>query len=136
MAEEMTIESLDVLEPKMWVNDEMKVIYINEAMEEKLQDKTSAESEAYEAAKAAHEGYVTWLRRMPMKVEYMKRFAEIKHDTYLIDLIARKEEILRNDNHQYEMSLFDAFKNMFFARYPQCRNVFKMLRWMNEHDAK
>lgn len=136
MSEEFRIEDIDVMQPKLMVSDDLKVIYINEAFEEKLQDPESEETKVYEQAKADHEGYVTRLRRMPITLEHMKRFANLKRDSYLIDLIARKEEVLKDDSQVYEIPLIDAFKGLFFARYPQCRNVFKMVRYMDEREAK
>ncbi len=134
MAETFDIKELDVMEPKMMVSDDLKVIYINEAFEEKLNAGSDEEKTAYEKMQADHPGYVTRLRRMQITLEQMKRFAQIKHDTYLIDLIARKEAVLRDDSRVYEIPLIDAFKGLFFARYPQCRNVFKMVRWMDERE--
>lgn len=134
MAETFDVKELDVMTPKLMVNDELKVIYINEAFEEKLNAASEAEKQCYDEAVAAHPGYVTRLRRMPITLEQMKRFAEIKHDTYLIDLIARKEAVLKDDSRVYEIPLIDAFKGLFFARYPQCRNVFRMVRWMDERE--
>lgn len=134
MADTFDIKELDVMEPKMMVSDDLKVIYINEAFEEKLNAGSDEEKAAYEKAQSDHPGYVTRLRRMQITLEQMKRFAQIKHDTYLIDLIARKEAVLRDDSRVYEIPLIDAFKGLFFARYPQCRNVFKMVRWMDERE--
>ena len=80
MAETFDDKELDVMEPKMMVNDDLKVIYINEAYEEKLNAGAEEEKAAYEKAQADHPGYVTRLRRMQITVEQMKRFAQIKHD--------------------------------------------------------
>ena len=134
MAETFDITKLDVMTPVLMVNDELKVIYINEAFEEKLKEDSEAEKQCYQQAQDAYPGYVTRLRRMPITLEQMKRFAQIKHDTYLIDLIARKEAVINDDSRVYEIPLIDAFKGLFFARYPQCRNVFKMVRWMDERE--
>lgn len=134
MAEIFDVKELDVMEPKMMVSDDLKVIYINEAFEEKLNAGAEEEKAAYEKTQADHPGYVTRLRRMQITIEQMKRFAQIKHDTYLIDLIERKEAVLRDDSRVYEIPLIDAFKGLFFARYPQCRNVYKMVRWMDERE--
>ena len=134
MAEIFDVKELDVMEPKMMVSDDLKVIYINEAFEEKLNAGAEEEKAAYEKTQADHPGYVTRLRRMQITIEQMKRFAQIKHDTYLIDLIERKEAVLRDDSRVYEILLIDAFKGLFFARYPQCRNVYKMVRWMDERE--
>ena len=136
MAEEFRIEDMDVMQPKLMINDELKVIYINEAFEEKLQDADSEESRIYEQAKGNYADYVTRLRHMPITLDHMKRFARIKNDTYLMDLIARKEAVINDDSQVYEIPLIDAFKGLFFARYPQCRNVFKMVRYMDEKEGK
>ncbi len=134
MADTFDIKELDVMTPKLMISDELKVIYINEAFEEKLTAGSEQEKQIYQEAQDTHPGYVTRLRRMQITLEQMKRFAKIKNDTYLIDLIARKEAVINDDSRVYEIPLIDAFKGLFFARYPQCRNVFKMVRWMDERE--
>lgn len=117
---------LEVMEPKMIIHDALKVIYINEAFEEALEDENSEEKKHYDAEKAAHPDYVTRLRRLPITIEFMKKYAELKKDSFMQDLIARKEPALRAEGELYEVSSFFAFKNMFLARYPECRNVYKV----------
>ena len=39
--QDMDLTELEVMEPKMMIHDELKVIYINEALEEALCDETS-----------------------------------------------------------------------------------------------
>ena len=39
--QEMDLTELEVMEPKMMIHDDLKVIYINEALEEALTDETS-----------------------------------------------------------------------------------------------
>ena len=130
------IKSLDVMNPLMYIHDELKVIYINEAFEEALENDDSPESKSYREAKQSHPGYDTRLRRMPVTVEFMRRYAGLRKDEYMLDLINRKEAVLREDDDTYEVSLLYAFKNMFLAKYPECRNVFKATRRMDEYEKK
>lgn len=130
------IKTLDVMYPQMYIHDELKVIYINEAFEEALEDPDSEESRVYQEAKDSHPGYGTRLRKMPMTVEFMRRYAGLRKDEYMLDLIDRKEAVLREDDDTYEVSLLYAFKNMFLAKYPECRNVFKATRRMDEYEKK
>ncbi len=136
MAEEMKVESLEVMEPKMLIHDELKVIYINEALEEAMENPESEEKKAYDEAKAAHPDYVTRLHRMPVTIEFMKYYAELKKDTFMQELIERKEPLLRAENETYEVSLYYAFKNMFLARYPECRNVYKVRKKIEAYEKK
>ena len=128
--------ALDVMETKMYIHDALKVIYINEAYEEALEDKSSRESAEYAQAKESHPDYVTRLRRLPVTVEFMKRYAGLRRDQYMIDLIDRKEPLLRQDDDNYEISLFFAFKNMFLAKYPECKNVYKAVKRMDEYEKR
>lgn len=127
---------LEVLEPKFYIHDELGVIYINEAMEEALANPDSEESRQYEELRENHQGYVTRLHRMPITIEFMKHYAQLKRDSYMQDLIARKEPVLTADNEQYEVSLFYAFKHMFMARYPECRNIYKVSKKIEEYEKK
>ena len=122
----MDLTELEVMEPKMMIHDELKVIYINEALEEALNDENSDEKKKYDAEKAAHPDYVTRLRRLPVTIEFMKKYAALKKDSFMQDLIERKEPALRAEGELYEVSSFFAFKNMFLARYPECRNIYKV----------
>ena len=124
--QDMDLTELEVMEPKMMVHDELKVIYINEALEEALNDENSNEKKKYDAEKAAHPDYVTRLRRLPVTIEFMKKYAALKKDSFMQDLIERKEPALRAEGELYEVSSFFAFKNMFLARYPECRNIYKV----------
>jgi|GEM_PF-1045998 len=136
LRDEFDPASLDVMVPKMYIHDSLKLIYINEAYEEALEDKGSKESEEYRAAKESHPGYETRLRRIPITVEFMRRYARLRKDSYMLDLIKRKEAVLREDDHQYEMTLFFAFKNMFLAKYPECKNVYKTIKRMDAYEEK
>ena len=124
--QDMDLTELEVMEPKMMIHDELKVIYINEALEEALNDENSDEKKKYDAEKAAHPDYVTRLRRLPVTIEFMKKYAALKKDSFMQDLIERKEPALRAEGELYEVSSFFAFKNMFLARYPECRNIYKV----------
>lgn len=124
--QDIDLTELEVMEPKMMIHDALKVIYINEALEEALEDETSEEKKHYDAEKAAHPDYVTRLRRLPITIEFMKKYAALKKDSFMQELIERKEPALRAEGELYEVSSFFAFKNMFLARYPECRNVYKV----------
>ena len=124
------------LEPKMMIHDELKVIYINEALEEALNDENSNEKKKYDAEKAAHPDYVTRLRRLPVTIEFMKKYAALKKDSFMQDLIERKEPALRAEGELYEVSSFFAFKNMFLARYPECRNIYKVEKKIKEFEER
>ena len=127
---------LEVMEPKMIIHDALKVIYINEAFEEALEDENSEEKKRYDAEKAAHPDYVTRLRRLPVTIEFMKKYAALKKDSFMQDLIARKEPALRAEGELYEVSSFFAFKNMFLARYPECRNIYKVEKKIKEFEER
>ena len=127
---------LEVMEPKMIIHDALKVIYINEAFEEALEDENSEEKKRYDAEKAAHPDYVTRLRRLPVTIEFMKKYAALKKDSFMQDLIARKEPALRAEGELYEVSSFFAFKNMFLARYPECRNIYKVEKKIKEFQER
>ena len=127
---------LEVMEPKMMIHDELKVIYINEALEEALNDENSNEKKKYDAEKAAHPDYVTRLRRLPVTIEFMKKYAALKKDSFMQDLIERKEPALRAEGELYEVSSFFAFKNMFLARYPECRNIYKVEKKIKEFEER
>ena len=124
--QDIDLTELEVMEPKMMIHDALKVIYINEALEEALEDETSEEKKHYDAEKAAHPDYVTRLRRLPITIEFMKKYAALKKDSFMQELIERKEPALRAEGELYEVSSFFAFKNMFLARYLECRNVYKV----------
>ena len=124
--QDIDLTELEVMEPKMMIHDALKVIYINEALEEALEDETSEEKKHYDAEKASHPDYVTRLRRLPITIEFMKKYAALKKDSFMQELIERKEPALRAEGELYEVSSFFAFKNMFLARYPECRNVYKV----------
>ena len=96
MAETFDIKELDVMEPKMMVSDDLKVIYINEAFEEKLNAGSDEEKTAYEKMQADHPGYVTRLRRMQITLEQMKRFAQLinKSNQFNLRTIRYSEEQL------------------------------------------
>ena len=130
--QDMDLTELEVMEPKMMIHDELKVIYINEALEEALNDENSNEKKKYDAEKAAHPDYVTRLRRLPVTIEFMKKYAALKKDSFMQDLIERKEPALRAEGELYEVSSFFAFKNMFLARYPECRNIYKFEKKIKE----
>ena len=130
--QDMDLTELEVMEPKMMIHDELKVIYINEALEEALNDENSNEKKKYDAEKAAHPDYVTRLRRLPVTIEFMKKYAALKKDSFMQDLIERKEPALRAEGELYEVSSFFAFKNMFLARYPECRNIYKVEKKIKE----
>lgn len=134
--QEMDLTELEVMEPKMMIHDDMKVIYINEALEEALTDENSEEKKKYDAEKAAHPDYVTRLRRLPVTIEFMKKYAALKKDSFMQDLIARKEPALRAEGELYEVSSFFAFKNMFLARYPECRNIYKVEKKIKEFEER
>lgn len=134
--QEMDLTELEVMEPKMMIHDELKVIYINEALEEALNDENSNEKKKYDAEKAAHPDYVTRLRRLPVTIEFMKKYAALKKDSFMQDLIARKEPALRTEGELYEVSSFFAFKNMFLARYPECRNIYKVEKKIKEFEER
>ena len=134
--QEMDLTELEVMEPKMMIHDELKVIYINEALEEALTDENSEEKKKYDAEKAAHPDYVTRLRRLPVTIEFMKKYAALKKDSFMQDLIARKEPALRAEGELYEVSSFFAFKNMFLARYPECRNIYKVEKKIKEFEER
>ena len=132
----MDLTELEVMEPKMMIHDDLKVIYINEALEEALTDENSEEKKKYDAEKAAHPDYVTRLRRLPVTIEFMKKYAALKKDSFMQDLIARKEPALRAEGELYEVSSFFAFKNMFLARYPECRNIYKVEKKIKEFEER
>ena len=134
--QDMDLTELEVMEPKMMIHDELKVIYINEALEEALNDKNSNEKKKYDAEKAAHPDYVTRLRRLPVTIEFMKKYAALKKDSFMQDLIERKEPALRAEGELYEVSSFFAFKNMFLARYPECRNIYKVEKKIKEFEER
>lgn len=134
--QEMDLTELEVMEPKMMIHDDLKVIYINEALEEALTDENSEEKKKYGAEKAAHPDYVTRLRRLPVTIEFMKKYAALKKDSFMQDLIARKEPALRAEGELYEVSSFFAFKNMFLARYPECRNIYKVEKKIKEFEER
>ena len=132
----MDLTELEVMEPKMMIHDDLKVIYINEALEEALNDENSDEKKKYDAEKAAHPDYVTRLRRLPVTIEFMKKYAALKKDSFMQDLIERKEPALRAEGELYEVSSFFAFKNMFLARYPECRNIYKVEKKIKEFEER
>ena len=134
--QEMDLTELEVMEPKMMIHDDLKVIYINEALEEALNDENSNEKKKYDAEKAAHPDYVTRLRRLPVTIEFMKKYAALKKDSFMQDLIERKEPALRAEGELYEVSSFFAFKNMFLARYPECRNIYKVEKKIKEFEER
>ena len=134
--QDMDLTELEVMEPKMIIHDELKVIYINEALEEALNDENSNENKKYDAEKAAHPDYVTRLRRLPVTIEFMKKYAALKKDSFMQDLIERKEPALRAEGELYEVSSFFAFKNMFLARYPECRNIYKVEKKIKEFEER
>ena len=134
--QDMDLTELEVMEPKMMIHDELKVIYINEALEEALNDENSNEKKKYDAEKAAHPDYVTRLRRLPVTIEFMKKYAALKKDSFMQDLIERKEHALRAEGELYEVSSFFAFKNMFLARYPECRNIYKVEKKIKEFEER
>ena len=134
--QEMDLTELEVMEPKMMIHDDLKVIYINEALEEALTDENSEEKKKYDAEKAALPDYVTRLRRLPVTIEFMKKYAALKKDSFMQDLIARKEPALRAEGELYEVSSFFAFKNMFLARYPECRNIYKVEKKIKEFEER
>ena len=134
--QDMDLTELEVMEPKMMIHDELKVIYINEALEEALNDENSDEKKKYDAEKAAHPYYVTRIRRLPVTIEFMKKYAALKKDSFMQDLIERKEPALRAEGELYEVSSFFAFKNMFLARYPECRNIYKVEKKIKEFEER
>ena len=134
--QDMDLTELEVMEPKMMIHDELKVIYINEALEEALNDENSNEKKKYDAEKAAHPDYVTRLRSLPVTIEFMKKYAALKKDSFMQDLIERKEPALRAEGELYEVSSFFAFKNMFLARYPECRNIYKVEKKIKEFEER
>ena len=134
--QDMDLTELEVMEPKMMIHDELKVIYINEALEEALNDENSNEKKKYDAEKAAHPDYVTRLRRLPVTIEFMKKYAALKKDSFMQDLIERKEPALRAEGELYGVSSFFAFKNMFLARYPECRNIYKVEKKIKEFEER
>ena len=134
--QDMDLTELEVMEPKMMIHDELKVIYSNEALEEALNDENSDEKKKYDAEKAAHPDYVTRLRRLPVTIEFMKKYAALKKDSFMQDLIERKEPALRAEGELYEVSSFFAFKNMFLARYPECRNIYKVEKKIKEFEER
>ena len=134
--QDMDLTELEVMEPKMMIHDELKVIYINEALEEALNDENSNEKKKYDAEKAAHPDYVTRLRRLPVTIEFMKKYAALKKDSFMQDLITRKEPALRAEGELYEVSSFFALKNMFLARYPECRNIYKVEKKIKEFEER
>ena len=134
--QDMDLTELEVMEPKMMIHDELKVIYINEALEEALNDENSNEKKKYDAEKAAHPDYVTRLRRLPVTIEFMKKYAALKKDSFMQELIERKEPALRAEGELYEVSSFFAFKNMFLARYPECRNIYKVEKKIKEFEER
>ena len=134
--QDMDLTELEVMEPKMMIHDELKVIYINEALEEAMNDENSDEKKKYDAEKAAHPDYVTRLRRLPVTIEFMKKYAALKKDSFMQDLIERKEPALRAEGELYEVSSFFAFKNMFLARYPECRNIYKVEKKIKEFEER
>lgn len=134
--QDMDLTELEVMEPKMMIHDELKVIYINEALEEALNDENSNEKKKYDAEKAAHPDYVTRLRRLPVTIEFMKKYAALKKDSFMQDLIERKEPALRAEGELYEVSSFFAFNNMFLARYPECRNIYKVEKKIKEFEER
>ena len=134
--QDMDLTELEVMEPKMMIHDELKVIYINEALEEALNDENSNEKKKYDAEKAAHPDYVTRLRRLPVTIEFMKKYAALKKDSFMQDLIERKEPALRAEGELYEVSSFFAFKNMFLAIYPECRNIYKVEKKIKEFEER
>ena len=134
--QDMDLTELEVMEPKMMIHDELKVIYINEALEEALNDENSNEKKKYDAEKAAHPDYVTRLRRLPVTIEFMKKYAALKKDSFMQDLIERKEPALRAEGELYEVSSFFAFKNMFLSRYPECRNIYKVEKKIKEFEER
>ena len=134
--QDFDLTDLEVMEPMMMIHDELNVIYINEALEEALNDENSDEKKKYDAEKAAHPDYVTRLRRLPVTIEFMKKYAALKKDSFMQDLIERKEPALRAEGELYEVSSFFAFKNMFLARYPECRNIYKVEKKIKEFEER
>lgn len=134
--QDMDLTELEVMEPEDDDHGELKVIYINEALEEALNDENSNEKKKYDAEKAAHPDYVTRLRRLPVTIEFMKKYAALKKDSFMQDLIERKEPALRAEGELYEVSSFFAFKNMFLARYPECRNIYKVEKKIKEFEER
>ena len=134
--QDMDLTELEVMEPKMMIHDELKVIYINEALEEALNDENSNEKKKYDAEKAAHPDYVTRLRILPVTIEFMKKYAALKKDSFMQDLIERKEPALCAEGELYDVSSFFAFKNMFLARYPECRNIYKVEKKIKEFEER
>ena len=134
--QEMDLTELEVMEPKMMIHDDLKVIYINEELEEALTDENSEEKKKYDAEKAAHPDYVTRLRRLPVTIEFMKKYAALKKDSFMQDLITRKEPALRAEGELYEVSSFFAFKNMFLARYRESRNIYKVENKIKEFEER
>ena len=134
--QDMDLTELEVMEPKIMIHDELKVIYIYEALQEALNDENSDEKKKYDAEKAAHPDYVTRLRRLPVTIEFMKKYAALKKDSFMQDLIERKEPALRAEGELYEVSSFFAFKNMFLARYPECRNIYKVEKKIKEFEER
>ena len=126
--QDMDLTELEVMEPKMMIHDE--------ALEEALNDENSNEKKKYDAEKAAHPDYVTRLRRLPVTIEFMKKYAALKKDSFMQDLIERKEPALRAEGELYEVSSFFAFKNMFLARYPECRNIYKVEKKIKEFEER
>jgi len=130
------IEQLDVMEPRLLVNHELKVIYINEAFEEALEDKNSPQQQEYARAEEENPDYPTRLRRIPITIEFMKRYARITKDRFMQDLIKRQEPTLRQTGEVYDVSSFFAFKNMFLAKNPQCKNVYKTIKKMDKYESE
>ena len=65
-----------------------------------------------------------------------KKYAALKKDSFMQDLIERKEPALRAEGDLYEVSSFFAFKNMFLARYPECRNIYKVEKKIKEFEER
>ena len=90
-----------------------------------------------------HDGRLEPGAKLPTETELVKAYAvsreTIRKALSLLeaqDLITRKEPALRAEGELYEVSSFFAFKNMFLARYPECRNIYKVEKKIKEFEER
>lgn len=136
MGKQISFEYLNVMEPRILINDDFKAIYINDAFVEKLEDPDSEESKVYQKAVQDYPGYATQRRHLPLTIEVMKRYARLRGDQEMVALIERKEEVMRDEKQVHEMPLLAAFQERFLKSYPECRDVYKAIQRMDAYERK
>ena len=136
MAKEISFEYLNAMEPRLLISDDFRAIYINDAFVEKLEDPDSEESAIYGKAQEEHPDYATQRRHLPLTIDVMKRYARLRGDSEMVELIERKEEILKNEKQVHELPLLVAFQGRFLKAYPECRDVYKAIQRMDAYERK